>query len=266
MRRVVRKPPGPAGKGYAMTPEQLVVLCIATFAGGLAFGVTGFAFGVVASLFLHHVFPPREVVFLVVTGGAVLNIVMLPRFWKDINLRESLPFLAGATFGLPLGVLLMQNLNAVSLRLITSVLVLAYCVFALLRLRGEPLQFTRRAGYIADTAIGFAGGFIGGVSGLGPLLPSVWYGLRGKDKNQARGMTQPFGIYVQGLMAGWFLLSSRDQSVPFLALGIGLPLMLLGAAVGLRLFGIISLAMFRLFIVWLSLAGAGILLIRQIVA
>ncbi len=247
-----------------MSYEQFGLLCIATFAGGLAFGVTGFAYGVVASLFLHHVFAPREVVFLVVTGGVLLNLAVLPRFWRDIDLRGAAPFLAGATMGLPLGVALLQRLDPALLRLITAVVVLAYCVFALLRHRSEPLRFTRGVGHAADTAIGFAGGVIGGVSGLGPLLPSVWYGLRGKDKIQARGLTQPFGIYVQGVMAVWFLFSSRSHAMPVQAIGLAVPSLAVGALVGLRMFDRISVATFRLCIVWLSMAGAAILMLRQL--
>lgn len=249
-----------------MSYEQIALLALASFAGGLAFGVTGFAFGVVASLFLHHAFAPREVVFLIVSGGLLLNLLALPRFWREIDFRQSAPFLTGATVGLPLGILLLQRMPPANLRLLTSVVVIAYCLFALLRHGQQALQFSRRSGQAADTGIGLAGGVIGGVAGLGPLLPSVWYGLRGKNKAEARGLTQPFGLYVQGLMTAWFLVTSGAQQTPLAAVALGLPLMLAGAWIGLRLFERISVATFRLCIVWLSLAGAVILLVRQALA
>lgn len=246
-----------------MSYQQIALLCCATFAGGLAFGVSGFAFGVVASLFLHHAFEPHEVVFIVVTGGLILNLLALPRFWRDIDIRQSAPYLLGATFGMPLGVLLLSHLNAGNLRLLTSFVVIAYCLFALFRHSGKPLTFPPKLGQAADSGIGFAGGVVGGVAGLGPLLPSIWYGLRGKNKAEARGLTQPFGLYVQGALASWFLVSSGSQALPFFPMAAALPLMLLGAWVGLQVFDRIRVETFRMCIVWLSLAGALVLLARQ---
>lgn len=249
-----------------VTWDQVILVCIATFAGGLAFGVTGFAYGVVASLFLHHAYSPLEVVFILVTGGLWLNAAMLPRFWRDIDMREAAPFLAGATLGIPLGLYLLQQLSPGALRLATSLIVIGYCLFALTRHASRPLVFSPVVGRIVDTGIGFAGGVVGGVAGLGPLLPSVWYGLRGKSKTESRGLTQPFGLYVQSIMVSWFLLSSGPAPMPLGAVALGLPLMLLGAYMGVRVFERLSIDAFRLCIVWLSLAGAVILLARYVLA
>lgn len=247
-----------------MSAEQVVVLLLATFAGGLAFGVTGFAYGVVSTLFLHHAFEPRDVVFLAVSGGLILNLVMLPKFWSEIDMRRAAPYLLGATAGVPLGLAVLQRMHAPTLRLVTCAVVITYCLFALLRHGGKPLAFSRRVGLAADTGIGLAGGFIGGVAGLGPLLPSMWYGLRGMSKTESRGLTQPFGLYVQGMMTLWFLATSAKQPSALAPVAMAIPLMLAGGWVGLRIFDRISVDTFRLSIVWLSLAGSVILLVRQI--
>lgn len=239
------------------------MLALATFAGGFAFGVTGFAFGVVTSMILHHGFAPPEVVFFAVSGGLVLNLVMLPKFWKEVDMKRAAPFLIGATGGMPLGLALLHRMHAPTLRLFTCVVVIAYCLFALLRHGGRPFEFPPRVALAADTAIGLAGGVIGGVAGLGPLLPSVWYGLRGMSKTQSRGLTQPVGLYMQGVMTLWFLMSPSIGSPPVSAAWMGVPLMLAGAWVGVRIFDRISVDAFRLCILWLSLLGALALLGRE---
>jgi uncharacterized protein len=247
-----------------MTTAQLVLLIVATFAGGLAFGLTGFAYGVVASLFLHHGFEPSEAVFLLVAGGLVLNLLFLPRFWKDMNVRGSLPYIAGATFGLPIGLASLRVLEPDWVRGITSCLILAYCGFALARRGAAPLRLSGSRALAADAGIGFAGGIVGGVAGLGPLLPSVWYGLRGLDKRQARGLTQPFGLYVQGAMVLWFFLAGAKGQVPVRALEIALLPMLAGAWVGVSVFDSMSTSGFQRIIVWMALVGSVALLARQI--
>lgn len=99
-----------------MTTEQLALLLVTTFAGGYIFGVTGFAPSLVASVFLHHGFPSRAVVFILVASGLVLNLSVLPLFWRDVDWRDAAPFLASATLGLPLGVALLHWLPAESTR------------------------------------------------------------------------------------------------------------------------------------------------------
>jgi uncharacterized membrane protein YfcA len=249
-----------------VSTEQLLVLGFAVFAGGFAFGVTGFAYGVIASLFLHHVLAPRDVVFFLVGGGLLLNVAALPRFWTEVQWAGSLPFLAGATFGVPAGLVLLTHLEPASVRVLSSLVIIGYCAFALSRLSAEPLAFSPTWGRIADTGIGFAGGVIGGVAGLGPLLPAVWYGLRGKDKKEARGLAQPFALYVQGSMVTWLLWTGSLKLTGVPSLLFAIPPMLLGAWLGLRLFDVISVARFRLSIVWISLAGGVILLSRQVYA
>ncbi|PNG58827.1 Sulfite exporter TauE/SafE [Variovorax sp. WDL1] len=249
----------------SMTLIQCTALALAAFAGGLAFGVSGFAYGVVASLFLHHAFAPREVVFLVVGGGTLLNLAFLPRFWKQVNLPGAVPYIVGATFGLPIGLVLLTLLQPVWVRGFTSALILAYCFVALSRQGRAPLRLAPVNGHIADVGIGLGGGIVGGVAGLGPLLPSVWYGLRGLNKLQARGLTQPFGLFVQGAMLIWFLASGAMEPRSVLHLATAAPLTFLGAWMGARLFDSVSTAAFQRIILGLSMLGAAALLLRQLV-
>jgi L-alanine-DL-glutamate epimerase-like enolase superfamily enzyme/uncharacterized membrane protein YfcA len=187
---------------------QLALVCTGAAVGGAIFGVIGFAYGVLISLFIHHAFAAPDVVFIVVGGAFILNLFYLPRFWREIRWRGALPYMAGATLGLPLGLWLLTQLDARTVRSFVAILIVAYGLFALRQQSRAPFRFRGAHGNAVDGTIGFVGGVIGGVSGLGPLVPGVWFGLRGFDKVQQRSLAQPFGLYIQGFMVVWLLASS----------------------------------------------------------
>ena len=242
---------------------QLVLVVAAAGLGGAIFGIAGFAFGIIASLFLHHGFPAADVVFIVVAGALVLNLGLLPKFWSDIDLRRSIPYLAGATLGLPIGLLLLRWLDPRLIRIFVSVLVLCYCLFALRQQSREPLRYSARRGHAADGAIGLAGGVVGGISGLGPMLPGIWYGLRGMSKVEQRALTQPFGIYVQGLMVIWLLATGVVSRTAMEGVAVATPVMLGAAFIGLRVFDSLSTRRFQRIVIAAALLGAMFLLSSQ---
>lgn len=247
----------------ALTAHQLLLLGAAACVGGAIFGIAGFAFGVIASLFLHHGFVATDVIFIVVAGALVLNLGLLPRFWSEIDFRKSLPFLAGATVGLPIGLTLLSWLEPRLIRSFIGLLLIGYCLFALRQHSREPLRFSAGGGRAADLSIGMAGGVVGGVSGLGPLLPGIWYGLRGMSKTEQRGLMQPFGLYVQGVMVAWFLATGTVSSSAVQSVAVATPVMLVAAWLGLRVFDGLSTVRFQRIVIAAALVGSAFLLARQ---
>src|SRR4030095_5456033 len=98
------------------------------------------------------------------------------------------PSWAGATAGRPLGLWLLAHLDARTIRTFVAALIIAYGLFALRQQSREPFRFKGAHGRAVDTAVGFTGGVIGGLSGLGPLVPGVWFGLRGLTKIEQRSL------------------------------------------------------------------------------
>ena len=247
-----------------LSVAQLVLLCAGAALGGAIFGMVGFAYGVVMSVFIHHGFAAADVVFIVVGGALVLNLGMLPRFWRELDWRAASPYLAGATVGLPLGLWLLTQLEARTIRAFVAVLIIAYGLFALRQHSRQPIRIAGAHGHAADGGIGFTGGVIGGVSGLGPLVPGVWFGLRGLDKLRQRALAQPFGMYVQGFMGSWLLATSTVSRHAIEGLAIATPVMLAAGWLGLRGFDRLSTAHFQRSVVVLAIVGATVLLARQL--
>lgn len=243
---------------------QLVLLAAGAAAGGAIFGMIGFAFGIVMSVFIHHGFAAADVVFMVVAGSIVLNLGVLPKFAREIRWRAALPYLGGATLGMPLGLWLLAILDARTIRLFVGALVIAYGLFALRQQSREPFRIAGAYGKAVDTGIGFVGGVIGGVSGLGPLVPGVWYGLRGLTKVEQRALTTPYGLWVQGLMAAWLLVSGWVSRQAIEGLAVATPVMLLASYLGLKAFDRISTSAFQRIVVILAIIGALTLIAKQL--
>jgi len=248
----------------ALTMNQFALVGAGALLGGAIFGVAGFAYGIIASLFLHHGFPAADVVFIVVSGALLLNLGMLPRFWRDIDMRRSMPYLAGATLGLPIGLFLLSTLDPRITRILIALFIIAYCLLALRQQSRDPLRLPGAHGVLADGLIGMAGGAVGGVSGLGPMVPAIWYGLRGLSKQEQRAMTQPYGIYVQGIMVAWFLCTSTVSPAAVGGIAAAAPIMLVAAFAGLTAFDRLSAARFQRLIILLAIVGAVFLLISQL--
>jgi len=244
---------------------QLLSLASAAAIGGTLFGMTGFAYGVIASLFLHHVYPTADVILIVVSGGVVLNLFALPRFAREIDLRLAGPFLLGATLGLPVGVYILTLLPGQVVRVAVGLLIIVYCLLALRQQRQASLSLPIGLAGRVDAFVGLAGGVVGGVSGLGPLIPGVWYGVRGFSKMQQRGLALAYGLYVQGGMILWMVFSSTAGPLAHTSIALAAPILLLASWFGTRLFHRFSARTFQLIVVTVCLVGAVVLVIRQVV-
>jgi uncharacterized membrane protein YfcA len=248
----------------SLSALQLALLAAGAAAGGAIFGMIGFAYGIVISVFLHHGFAAADVVFIVVAGALVLNLGMLPKFAREIRWRAAMPYLVGATLGLPLGLWLLSVLEPRTVRLFVGWLVVAYGLFALRQQSRAPFRIAGKSGTAIDGAIGIVGGIIGGVSGLGPLVPGVWFGLRGLNKMEQRALTTPYGLWVQGLMVAWLLASGWVSRQAIEGLALATPVMLLAAFLGLRAFDHISTSAFQRAVVVLAIVGAATLIAKQL--
>ena len=78
-------------------------------------------------------------------------------------------------------------------RLSVGVLILIFS--SALYLNKRPLAI-KIGGRIADGAIGFAGGILGGLAGLSGPLPILWANIRGWNKHERRGIFQLFNFTV----------------------------------------------------------------------
>lgn len=239
-----------------MTTE-LALLVAGAAAGGFVQGISGFAFGLTALSFWAWGIEPGLATVMAVFGGLAGQLFSTATLRRRPPPATLLPLLAGALFGIPLGVLLLADLDAALFKGLLGALLLVCCPALLLAGR---LPTIAAGGRLADAAAGAVGGLLCGVGGVPGIASALWCLLRGYDKDLARAVVQHFNLaalaatFVALIAAGRV---TREMLPLFPAVALAL---LLPSALGARLHAGLGQAAFRrIVLVLLTASGAAML-------
>jgi len=216
-----------------MPPGAYALLFLGALAGGFVSGLSGFGTALMALGIWLYVLPPSLAVPLILICSVVAQSSTLPSMWKSFDLTLVWPFVIGGLFGVPIGTMLVAHADPKVFKLTVGVFLLVFPIA--LYVNRTPLAF-RFGGKIADAAIGFAGGILGGLAGLSGPLPILWASIRGWGKDERRGIFQIFNWTV--LAAALCLQTAAGlvaQQVVWLAL-LAFPGTIIGAWLGARLY------------------------------
>ncbi len=226
------------------------------FLAALVVGSAGFAFAIVVTGVWIYVLPPAQIVFLAAICATLLHIASVWQFRREIEFGLLWPFVLGSLFGVPLGVLALQRLDAALFRHVFGAFMIAYSGYMLMRPQIRVLRLAPVTARIADGVVGWVSGVLGGFSMPHSTLPTIWCSLRGWDKRKSRCVYQPF-ILISGVLimlcVGFTIDIDKSQLV--MPLAVGLPAMALGLWAGMRVFDVISEERFRRLVLWLILAS-----------
>jgi uncharacterized membrane protein YfcA len=125
-----------------------------------------------------------------------------------------------------------------------SLIGLALVLFSIYSL-ARPKLPTVSGGPIADGVVGVISGILGGSTGLAGIAVIVWSTLRGWSKDEQRAVFQPVAISIFAMTLVWFGGSGMVTIETLRLFAIGLPAVLLGTWLGLKLYGKFSEATFR---------------------
>jgi hypothetical protein len=167
------------------------------------------------------------------------------------------PFVLGAALGVPVGVLILAWANPAHVRAGVGALLVLYSLYALFRPVIAPVK---AGGAAVDAGVGFLNGVIGGVTGLAGILVTIWCGLRGWPKEVQRTVFQPVAVATFAMSALWIGARGAVTADTIELFLIGLPALLAGTWLGLKLFGRLNEAAFRKIVLVLLLAS-GVMLI-----
>ena len=216
-----------------METLSIALLLFGALAGGFVSGLAGFGTALMALGIWLYVLPPSLAVPLVLICSVIAQLSTLPSMWKSFDLSLIWPFLIGGLAGVPLGTMMVAHADPKVFKLSIGVLLLIFPTA--LYFNQRPLAF-KFGGRIADGAIGFAGGILGGLAGLSGPLPILWANIRGWNKHERRGIFQLFNFTV--LAAALVLQTASGfvaTQVIWLAL-IAFPGTLIGAWLGARVY------------------------------
>jgi uncharacterized protein len=176
-----------------IAPQDLVLFSAAALAASLIAGLAGFAFGLVAAAIWLHVLTPLQTATLIVAFGLVVQGLSVWRLRRSLRIGRLWPLLAGGALGVPVGAELLRWANPEQIRVGVGALLILFSLYSLYR---PKLAVPMAGGRAADGSVGFLGGVLGGSTGLGGILPTVWCNLRGWPKDEQRAVFQTVAVAI----------------------------------------------------------------------
>jgi uncharacterized protein len=236
---------------------NLVLFIGGTFVAALVTGIAGFAFGLVAAAVWLYFLAPAEAAALIVAYGLIVQGIAVWKLRRSVKLARLVPFLIGGVIGVPIGVALLHWAAPGLVRIAVGIVLVLFSIYSLTRPQIKPVT----AGPAADGAIGVLNGIVGGATGLAGIAMTIWCTVRGWPRDEQRAVFQPIGVSVFLMTALWLGGTGQLSAATGRLFLIGLPALLVGHWVGLRLYGRLDEAGFRKIVLGLLLvSGLGLIL------
>lgn len=225
----------------ALPPADVLAwLAAAAFAAGLARGFSGFGTALIFVPIAAMVIGPTRAVPLMVVLDVLPILAMTPGAWHLADRREVGWLALGAAAGMPVGLAMLVTIDALSLRWMICLLILA-----LLAVVASGWRFRGQPSVPATVGVGIASGTMAGIAMI-PGPPVMVYLLgQGAPAPRIRAVFMVFlaasnvlaatAFGLAGLLGAWL-------PGPVLAT---LPSYLLGTWAGAALFGLASEESFR---------------------
>lgn len=230
---------------------QLAVFLGATFVAAFVVGVSGFAFALIAAAAWLHVLTPLQTVTLTIGYGILVQSLGAWKLRHAVSWPRIWPFLVGGAPGVIIGVHVLRWANPSYVRAGVGAFLVLFALYALARPALRPVK----AGRIADSGVGFLNGILGAMTGFAGILIVIWSGVRGWTPDVQRGVFAPASVAMQAMCAlalGATGSVARETVELFV---LGLPVLLAGSWIGLRLYGRLDQAGFRRIVLVLLLAS-----------
>lgn len=245
-----------------MDGTVLALFLAATFVGGVATGLAGFAFGLVASGVWLHIITPLQTASLIVGYGVFVQAYGIWALRRTFNWRHVIPLVMGVVVGAPIGAWLLHYTNPADLRFGVGLLLIAYAMYGLLRPRVKGVP----ANVPVELGVGLLNGLLGGMTGLAGVFVTIWCGMRGWSKNTQRSVYQPV-ILASFVATALSLIAGGALTVEFARLYLlGAPALLAGMLLGFKLYGHLNDEAFRKVILVLLLLSGLALAVPQMLA
>src|SRR5262245_22823669 len=170
-----------------MDERAIAFFLLATFLGGFTTGLTGFAAGLVASGIWLHIITPMQTAVLIAAYGVVNQAYGIWKVRHALRWRRVMPFVIGGAIGVPLGAYLVTYMNPAHLRFGIGVFLIVYSAYNLVRPSLKPVT----SNLPTDVGVGVLNGLLGGLTGLGGVIITIWCQLGGGPKDAQRAVFQP---------------------------------------------------------------------------
>lgn len=243
-----------------MTTELVAILVLGAAAGGFINGLAGTGTALFALGFYLVVLEPVTAVAIVALMSVLAGLQGLWIVRNEIREqpRRTLRFVVPGLIGVPLGLHLLDAIDASTLRISIAVMLIFYGGY--FGFRAALPEFSKRTP-VADAAIGLVGGVLGGAAAVSGAIPQIWVSLRPWKKSEARAVLQPFNVAILGTTITLLFFKGAYDETAMNALLVTVPVGLVAAQVGIGVFHKLTDSGFRrLLIILTMLMGMGTLL------
>lgn len=224
-----------------MDPLVAVIVLGAAVAGFVQ-GLSGFAFSMLAMSIWAWTVDPRLATVTAVFGGMIGQIMAVLTIRGGFD-RMVLPALfAGALLGIPIGVAFLPHLDPDLFKTVLGAILATCCPIVLVAGR---LPRIKADGRIVNGFVGVVGGAMCGIGGFTGIFPTLWYTLRGFDKQRLRAIIQWFNLATLTTTMAVYVVSGIATTAMLPIFAIVVPAMLVPWWLGSRLYLGISEATFR---------------------
>jgi uncharacterized protein len=240
-----------------LSVAQIALIVIGAAVAGFVQGLSGFGFSLVALSFWAWALEPQLAAVLAVFGGLSGQVLAALRVRRGFELGRVGPFVAGGLAGLPLGLWLLPQVDAVLFRAFVGGLLALWCPLMLLSARLPPL---RAGGRAADALAGALGGAMGPLGGFTGAVPTLWCTLRGFKRDVQRSVVQNFNLSMLAVTMAAYLATGVVKRPMWGPMALVLPALLVPALVGMRVYVGISPQAFRTVVLSLLTASGAAML------
>jgi uncharacterized membrane protein YfcA len=229
--------------------------------GGVATGLAGFAFGLVASGVWLHIITPLQTASLIVGFGLFVQSYGIWRLRSTLKWRPVMPLVIGGAIGAPIGAALLHFIQPSYLRLGVGILLVIYSTYSLARTHMRIVN----GSWPVELAVGLANGLLAGMTGLAGVFVTIWCSMRGWSKNQQRSVYQPV-LLAAFVTSAVSLIAGGAITVEFGKLFLlGAPALAAGMWVGMHLYGRLDDDAFRKVILVLLLLSGLALVVPELI-
>src|SRR6516162_9960376 len=237
---------------------SLAIFITATFSGAFVAGLSGFAFGLIAASLWLYILSPLQTATLIIAFGLLVQGYSVWKLRHALDWRRLWPFVLGAAIGIRFGVAILTWASPKHVRTAVGVFLILYSLYALIHPAIKPITV---GGVSADAGVGFLNGILAGATGLAGILVTIWCGLRGWPKDQQRAVFQPVAVAIFAMSAAWLGARVAISAETIRLFLFGLPVLLAGTWLGLKLYGKVNEMTFRKIVLSLLLLSGVALIV-----
>lgn len=238
--------------------DSLVIPIVAGAAvAGFAQGLSGFAFSMLAMSVWAWTVEPHLAASCAVFGGMIGQTMGVTTIRGAFEKDVLLPLFGGALVGIPLGVAILPHLDTDLFKTVLGAILATCCPIVLF---SDKLPRIEAAGRAVNGLVGGVAGIMTGIGGFTGIFPTLWYTLRGFDKQRLRAMIQWFNLTTLTTTMAVYVISGITTTAMLPAFAVIVPAMLIPWWLGSRLYLGISETTYRNVVLsFLTFAGVGML-------